>query len=152
MSFDTALSYRTSAIEGASPIGLVIILYDTLWGDLNRAAVAMHANDIEARCKDINHGFLVLAQLEGWVAPQNGGDLAASLTQFYRYLRAKMMHASIHQSARTLEELMELILHVRSAWQQRDMAAVPVVAPTPGLESPGALFVESRRMALSFSA
>ena len=152
MSYETELSYRRSAIEGASPIGLVIVLYDTLWGDLRRASEAIHRNDIATRCRELNHGFLVLAQLEGWVAPENGGDLADSLTQFYRYLRAKMMDASVNQSARTLEELMDLILHVRSAWQQRDMASVPAAEPPVSTQSQGAMVLESQRIALSFSA
>ena len=152
MSYETELSYRRSAIEGASPIGLVIVLYDTLWGDLRRAAEAIQASDIAARCKELNHGFLVLAQLECWVAPENGGELAASLTQFYRYLRAKMMDASVNQSARTLEELMVLILHVRSAWQQRDMASVPAAEPRASTQTQGAMVLESRRISLSFSA
>jgi len=152
MSYETELSYRKSAIEGASAIGLVIVLYDTLWGDLRRAAEAIHQNDIATRCKELNHGFLVLGQLEGWVAPENGGDLAASLTQFYRYLRAKMMDASIKQSAKTLEELMDLILHVRSAWQQRDMAAVPVTVPIAVPQSEGSMALATQRVALSFSA
>jgi flagellar protein FliS len=152
MSYETELSYRRSAIEGASPIGLVIALYDTLWGNLRRAAEALHNNDIELRCKELNHGFLVLGQLEGWIAPQNGGDLAESLTQFYRYLRAKMMEASVNQSAKTLDDLMELILHVRSAWQQRDTATVPVAVTRIGAQSQSALVLETRRVALSFSA
>ena len=122
MTYNMGLSYRKSAIEGASPIGLVIALYDTLWGDLRRAVEAIQAGSIEARCNELNHALLVLGQLESWVAPENGGDLGMSLTQFYRYLRAKMMEASTLQSARILGDLMDLVLHVRSAWQQRDMA------------------------------
>jgi flagellar protein FliS len=152
MSFDTALSYRKSAVEGASPIGLVIILYDTLWGDLRRAADALRSSDIETRCREINHAFLVLAQLEGWVAPVDGGDLAASLNQFYRYLRARMLEASGKQSAVILEELMGLILHVRGAWQQRDMASMPAPIPSPRTLSLDSFALESPRIALSFSA
>src|SRR5450756_920426 len=114
MSSDTELSYRKSAIEGASPIGLVIALYDTVWGDLRRAAAAIRINDIEARCKELNHALLVLGQLETWVDVENGGELGHNLTSFYAYLRGKMLEASIKQSAPMLEELMELVLYVRS--------------------------------------
>jgi flagellar biosynthetic protein FliS len=112
------LSYRKSAIEGASPIGLVIALYDTLWGDLRRAAAAIRENDIEKRCRELNHAALVLGQLENWIDLKNGGELAKNLTQLYAYLRAKMMEASIAKSAPMLEAQMELILHVRTSWQQ----------------------------------
>lgn len=152
MSFDTGLSYRKSAIEGASAIGLVITLYDTLWGDLRRAADAVRHSDIETRCREINHGFLVLGQLESWIAPEGGGDLGASLTQFYRHLRARMMEGSITQSAKTFEELMDLILHVRSAWQQRDMAETSAGIVSIVTRETPTLAEESNRVALSFSA
>jgi flagellar biosynthetic protein FliS len=149
---DTGLSYRKSAIEGASGIGLVIALYDTLWGDLRRAAEAIRHHDIELRCRELNHGTLVLGQLESWIATENGGDLAASLTQFYRHLRARMMEASVKQSAQVLEELMDLILHVRSAWQQRDLTAVDIGVPQAGLASTPGAVQDSGRVALSLSA
>lgn len=151
---DTALSYRKTAVEGASAIGLVIVLYDTLWGDLRRASDALRDNNVELRCHELNHAFLVLGQLESWVVQENGGVLADSLNQFYRYLRAKVMEASLGQSATTLEELMDLILHVRSAWQQRDMdilssnTAAPDVMPSENQN----LAEESGRIVRSFSA
>jgi flagellar protein FliS len=127
MTDEMALSYRKSAIEGASPIGLVIALYDTLWGDLCRAAIAVRKNDIELRCKELNHASLVLGQLEDWVDVKNGGALAQNLKGFYGYLRAKMMEAGLTKSASLLEEQMKLILHDRSAWQQRDSFPDPPV-------------------------
>jgi flagellar protein FliS len=120
---ETELSYRRSAIEGASPIGLVIALYDTLSGDLRRAANAIRNNDIEARCKDLNHAALVLGQLEDWIDRKNGGELAQNLSSFYSYIRAKVTEASINKSAQLLEAQIDLISQVRSAWQQRDMSS-----------------------------
>jgi flagellar protein FliS len=134
MSQSNELSYRRSAVEGASPIGLVIALYDTLWGDLRRAAAAIRENDIEKRCKELNHSALVLGQLEDWIDLKHGGDLAKNLTHFYAYVRAKMMDASVAKSATVLEAQMELILHVRAAWQQRDM--VPLALPQNGVSQP----------------
>ena len=88
---DTLLSYRKSSVEGASPIGLVIALYDTLSGDLSRAAEALRNDDIEARCRQLNHATLVLGQLEDWIDLPNGGDLAVNLKAFYAYLRARLL-------------------------------------------------------------
>jgi flagellar protein FliS len=142
MSYGTELSYRKSAVEGASAIGLVIALYDTLWGDLHRATEAIRSGSIERRCRELDHAILVLGQLEDWVAKKDGDDLASSLTLFYRYLRAKILEASAKQSAASLEEAMGHILHVRGAWQQRDMST-PASLPVP--EEPRI------RAALSFS-
>jgi len=119
----TELSYRKSAIEGASSIGLIIALFDTLAGDLRRAAGALRKSDIEKRCKELDHASLVLGQLESWVDMDKGGDSAKTLSQFYAYLRATMMEASVTQSATLLETQIDTILQVRSAWQKLDNAA-----------------------------
>jgi flagellar protein FliS len=126
------LSYQKSAIEGASPIGLVIALYDTLTTDLRRAASAIQHDNIEARCAALNHATLVLGQLEDWIDKTNGGELARNLTHFYAYLRAKFLEASIKKSAPLLETQIELIAQLRTAWQQRDTISPPP-APTARL-------------------
>jgi flagellar secretion chaperone FliS len=115
----TQLSYRKSAIEGASSIGLIIVLFDTLAGDLRRAAADIRKNDIEKRCKELNHAALVLGQLESWI-DINGGESAQMLSRFYAYLRARIMEAAITKSATLLETQIDMVLQVRSAWQNLD--------------------------------
>jgi flagellar secretion chaperone FliS len=120
MQTKTQRSYQMSAIQGASSIGLIIVLFDTLARDLRQAAAALRRNDIETRCRDLNHASLVLGQLENWLDPDKGGESAQTLTRFYAYLRAKMMEAAVSNSAALLETQIEMILHVRSAWQKLD--------------------------------
>jgi flagellar protein FliS len=130
----TGLSYRRSAIEGASPIGLMIALFDTLAGDLGRAAAALRKGDIETRCREVNHAILVLGHLESWIDRTSGGESAESLARFYGHLRAKMMEASVKKSATILDAQIEMILNVRSAWQLLDIPTsetleTPAISP-----------------------
>jgi flagellar protein FliS len=62
----------------------------------------------------------VISQLESWVDLKNGGESAQTLSRFYAYLRAKMLEAAGAKSANSLEVQIEMILHIRSAWQQLD--------------------------------
>jgi flagellar secretion chaperone FliS len=124
----TEKSYKQSAIEGASSIGLMIVLFDTLAGDFRRAIAALNESDIETRCKELNHATLVVGQLDSWVDLDKGGESARNLAGFYAYLRAKMMEAGVSKSAKPLEAAIETILKVRTAWQLLD------VAPPQGAE------------------
>jgi flagellar protein FliS len=110
----------------------MIILFDTLVGDLRRASVAIHESNIDARCKELNHAALVLAQLEAWIDLKNGGESAVTLSRFYAYLRAKMLEASIKKDASEIDKQIEMILHVRSSWQQLDTSS-----PLPAERLPG---------------
>ncbi len=127
----TALAYRKTAVEGASGFGLLIALYDTLAGNLRRAADAERNNNIEKRCLELNHALLVLAHLEDWVGGTSGGELAQKLVGFYSSLRCKMIEAQARRSVEILEQQMALVLNIREMWQEMELrgSASPEVLP-----------------------
>ncbi len=129
---DIELAYRQSTVSGASPIGLVIALYDRLTRDFRDAAAAIRANDIERRCSALNHATVILGHLENWLDHNSGEELAGNLATFYSYLRSKMLEAAVQRSAALLEAQIQLISQVRGAWQQKDsMACSPSDIPVP---------------------
>ena len=73
--------------------GLLIALYDTLVGNLRRAAEAQRSNDIEKRCQEINHALLVIGYLEDWIDRESEGELAQKLVAFYATMRKKLIEA-----------------------------------------------------------
>jgi flagellar protein FliS len=152
-SSQTQLSYRKTAIEGASSIGLVIVLFDTLAGDLRRAAAAIRQNDIERRCRELDHASLVLGQLESWIDMNNGGESAQTLAAFYAQLRAKMMEAAGHKSAELLETQIEIIVQVRSAWQKLDTGtpAVPAEISAEQINASSTAMSETKPERIPFS-
>src|SRR5271166_5815763 len=93
------LAYQEAAVRSASPVELVIILYDILALDLHAAIEAMEASDIELRSARLKHGFLVLQQLEGSLNMEGGGEAATNMSRFYSMLRGQMMKAQIEQDA-----------------------------------------------------
>jgi len=134
----TELSYRRAAVQNASSVGLIIILYDLLIQDLRQAMDAIGKRDIEARSAAVKHAFLVLQQLEGSLDRENGGEAAEHLSKFYAVMRASILQAHIKVSSEILSEQVALLLDVRQAWQQVDPAgpataanAVPVAASAP---------------------
>jgi flagellar protein FliS len=123
----TELAYRKTAVEGTSGFGLLIALYDTLAGNLSRAAEAQRRNDIQKRCEEANHALLVIAHLEDWIDREGGGELAQKLIRFYSSLRAKLIEAQVKQSAEMLEQQMNLILAIRGTWQDLEARACSVL-------------------------
>ena len=126
------LAYRKTAAESASGLILLLSLYDTLAGDIRRAAIAERRNDIAARCQEVNHAFMVLAFLEDRITHGNGGDLAERLMCFYANLRRQLITAQSKRSPEALEDLMDSVLKIRKAWQQIELRR-EAVAAKPGL-------------------
>lgn len=130
----TDLAYRTAAAQGGSGLGLLLALYDTLAGDLRRAAHAEHRGDVEARCLEANHALLVIGHLEEWLRQGSGGTLAEQLSAFYGSLRRKVAEAQIARSEAMLEEQMKRVLELREFWQRADQQAEArpeVILPYP---------------------
>jgi flagellar protein FliS len=151
----TELAYRKTAVEGTSGFGLLIALYDTLAGNLKRAADAQRKNDIEKRCKEINHALLVLAHLEDWLDREGGGELTLKLIRFYAGLRSKMIDAQAKQSAEMLEQQMNVVLAIRGTWQDLEARASSILEASTPLQPPpfaAAAAVHQERSALSWSA
>lgn len=140
--YATEQAYRKTALEGASGFSLMVALYDTLAGDLRRAAEAERCNNIEKRCKEVKHALLVVAHLEDWVNRGSGGELAEWLKSFYTSLRSKMVVAQAKRSPEMLEEQMEAVLKLRKTWHDLDMRShsspeVPAWAQSQSFASMG---------------
>lgn len=124
-----SLEYRRAATQHASVVGLVIALHDTLVGDIRRAAEALERNDIQARCDQLIHGFKILQQLESMLDMENGGQAALNIQRFYAHVRGQLLLAQFKLSSAILYKQIEIVLDVRSAWQQVDSAAAQVRKP-----------------------
>ena len=152
----TELAYRKTAIAGASGFALMIALYDTLAGDLLRAAEAERRNDIEARCEQVNHALLVIAHLEDWIHHGPGGPLAQQLIDFYASLRRKMIEAQAKRSSEILDEQVSRVLEIRTIWQKCELREPPS-PPQPQFRNqapmyPGSLPAQSERISSGWSA
>jgi flagellar secretion chaperone FliS len=125
---DARTSYREAAVRGASPVRLVICLYEQAIEDLRRAVVALEKGDIEARTRGINHALIVIGQLQGTLDMERGGDVARNLERFYANVRTGLVEAQLKQSARILEQQISQLVEVYEAWLEVDRVAE---APTP---------------------
>ena len=150
----TELAYRKTAVQGASGFGLLIALYDTLAGNLRRAADAQRRRDIQKRCQELNHALLVIGYLEEWIDREGGGDLAQKLIHFYSSLRSRILEAQIKQSVEILEQQIELILAIRGTWQDLEVRAFSILdsQPITGAIYPASAHVPYEQVQSSWSA
>ena len=123
-------SYRLSSVQEASPVGLVVVLYDLLVDDLKRAIAAMRRHDIEERSQHLKHGLLALQLLEGSLDMEKGGPAAHSLAAFYGHLRHRILDAQFRSDDGILAEQIALVLNVREAWRTLDVPAPSGISST----------------------
>jgi len=112
---DALQAYRQSEISD-NPIHLVVLLYDQLLRDIQRALDAFQRHDIPGRCRELDHALVVLGQLQGTLNLEQGGEAAANLDRFYNLIRDSLVRASVDGSPELLKHQWQNILGVREAW------------------------------------
>ena len=103
---------------------MLIALYDTLAGNLRRAADAERNNNLEKRCSEVNHALLVIGYLEDRIDRASAGELSQKLVSLYASLRRKLIEAQVKRSPEILERQMEQMLDIRETWQTMELAGL----------------------------
>ncbi|MGA7694401.1 MAG: flagellar export chaperone FliS [Candidatus Sulfotelmatobacter sp.] len=125
---DARSSYREAAVRGASPVRLVICLYEQAIEDLRQAVLALEEGNIEARTRGINHALSVIAHLQGSLDMERGGEVARNLARFYSVVRTGLIEAQLKQSARILEQQTSQLATVHEAWLEVERATAAATA------------------------
>ena len=116
MSTDAKYAYRESAVQSASPVRLVVLLYEQIVQDLQRALNALERNDIEQRSREMDRALAIVGQLQATQDLEHGGEVAKNLEHFYTLLRASLLEARINASKTILETQITNLLSLREAW------------------------------------
>jgi len=126
---DAIQAYRESEIAADNPVRLVILLYDQLLRDLQRALDAIATRDVQRRSRELDHALVVVGQLQGTINLENGGEVARTLDHFYDIVRGNLLFAASKGSAEILEDQRKQILAVREVWLEVERQQVPSPAP-----------------------
>ncbi|TKJ21479.1 flagellar export chaperone FliS [Blastococcus sp. CCUG 61487] len=109
--------YLGDSVATASPQQLLVMLYDRLALDLERAQIAIGARDPHEAREQIEHAqaiiFELLASLR--VDVWEGGPRLAAL---YEWLIQELTQASIKQDANRIGSCRQVVEPLRDAWRQ----------------------------------
>lgn len=109
-------AYQETAVHGAKPVRLTILLYEQIIQDVNRAAEAVSARNFEAVASEVSHATGVIGYLQATLQREKGAAVALNLSKFYTMLREKLMEAQVRCSREILDRLRENMIEVREAW------------------------------------
>lgn len=118
-----AQTYRANAVLTASPGQLVLMLYD---GVLKSLAIARDAFawrvDDPRRIETINQQLLkaqtIIAELQGGLNFEAGGEFARTLERLYDYHNRRLLEANIRKQVEPVIEVERLVRELRDAWAE----------------------------------
>ena len=109
--------YMGDTVTTASPQRLLVMLYDRLALDLERAQTAMAIGDREEGSAQLQHAqeivleLLSSLQVDAW----EGGPRLAAL---YNWLVGEMMRANVKADANRVASCLQVVEPLRDAWRQ----------------------------------
>ena len=115
-----SVAYRQTSASSATPVGVIIALFDTILRDFRRALVAIDAGKVEARVLELNHALTVIAHLRSVLNHERGKDAARVFERFYNVTHAMLLMANLQGNKATLEKLGELYGSLRMAWYEAE--------------------------------
>lgn len=116
------------------PARLVILLYDRLAMDLEKADVAIVNHDIPTANDKLTHAQSIILELHS-ALDMNGWNGAESLAQLYIWLNNQLQTANVKKDVKIVRTCLKFIKELQGAWTQAydQMLA----APTPAAASVG---------------
>jgi flagellar protein FliS len=111
-------SYQEHALDGASPVELVVALYDGMIRFLHTAIAAVEQGDVEGRRAAVKRALAIVIHLQARLRMDIGGRPAQVLSEYYASIFALIVQASLAASTTRFEEVIACIRNVRDAWRQ----------------------------------
>jgi flagellar protein FliS len=113
-------AYKETNIKTASPVKLVIMLYDEALRQIDTAIELMEQGD--KRLDRVNNAIIraqdMVTELTVSLDFEKGGDIARNLNNIYFYFNQQLLDANIRKKPELLKPVRKLMAELRDAWQQ----------------------------------
>ena len=114
-------SYQQTDILTASPMELIVMLYDECIRTLEKAEAAF-AEDGPSRIPEVGKHLLhaqdIICELAVSLDMENGGEIAENLHRLYDFAISHISTANVKQKVQPVRDVMGMMKELREAWQQ----------------------------------
>lgn len=105
-------------VYGASPVGLIVLLYQGAIDAIDHAKVAMKQGQFAQKGRSINKAVDIIEGLRIVLDHEKGRELARNLESLYVYAKYRLGVANMKNDPAGLEEVARLLGIVLLAWQE----------------------------------
>lgn len=138
-SYDAVDQYRKTAVNTASPLELVVMLYDGAIRFIDAGKIAMAKKDLENQNTNLQKAQKVINELITCLDMQRGGEIATNLFSIYNFVNNQLIEANINDREDLLDGAKSLLINLREAWItiKDQLPASPSIGEKPRLELAG---------------
>ena len=110
-------AYRTTNVITADPKKLVIMCYEGAIENLKIGKEKLLRDDYEATCDALVKAQDIINELLCSLDFEKGGSIADNLHSLYNYMLRRIMQGSVNKDVRALNEIIDMLNELLSAWQ-----------------------------------
>ena len=109
-----------AAVYGASPIGIVVMLYEGAIKAIMTASIAIEAQRFDEKARMVSKAMDIIEGLRIALDVEAGSEAAVNLNELYLYMKTRLGQASLKNDLVILAEVRSLLETILPAWQQVD--------------------------------
>jgi len=111
-------AYRQTQVQSRTPLELVVMLYDGALRFMAAATEAIDRRDIAARRTALSKTMAIISELQSTLNMEQGGEIARSLDELYRWANVRLLDAALHNDAQPIEEVAAIFRTLRDGWSE----------------------------------
>ena len=108
--------YQKGAINGASPVAVVVMLYDAAIRFMEQGKAAMAFSDYDKQNTLLQKAQKIITELMGSLDMESGSDIAKNLMSLYTYAWNELVQANIHDKPECIDHALMVFTELRESW------------------------------------
>ena len=104
----------------ATPLGLIIMLYDGMIANLARAERSLVAGENEECARRLGRAQDIICELMGSLDFERGGEIARNLFRVYEYMNYRLIQANLRRDPAIAAEVRGLAMQLKEAWEEAE--------------------------------
>lgn len=126
-------------VEQASPVRLVVMLYDKAMSLLRQAVLHIDRNNVKAKGEALNRVVEIIGELQAVLNGEEGGVVAQNLDAMYEFMLRSVTLANLNNDPQPLDGVLMVLEELRKGWQELEQMTQDgeVAAVTSPLNSVG---------------
>ncbi len=116
---DTARTYLENQVKFASPVDLIVMLYDRAIQSLKSCSDSFKGGETDLKAKGLAlcKAVDIISELQSVLDRKRGGEIAQNLDKLYTYMLEKLTIANYENNQASIEEVTRLLEELREGWK-----------------------------------
>lgn len=110
--------YQKNAVNGSSPLQLVVMLYDGALKHMEAGRKAMAHADRERQNASLQKAQKIIMELMSCLDMNEGGEIAKNLLSLYSYVLNELVVGNMTDDEEAIARCMKVLNDLRESWRQ----------------------------------